>query len=423
MIRSALALLSLLLVAALAGPAQAAGKVFIVGGEVHVGDGTVLADHTVEISGGKIVRVGKAGAKPGPSDTAIDAKGKIVTPGFIAAGTQLGLTEIDMEDASKDKEPKTEDPIRAAYDASTAVNAGSSLIQVQAVEGITTAAVTPTGGLISGQVAWIDLLAGDHRTIVASRGVAMQAHLGQSFAGSRAATHARLREVLDDARFVRARRAAYDRRQTRDVAAHRLDLEALAPVLDGSRPLVLTAHRASDILTALDLARDLKLDIVIVGASQGWQVADQLAKAKVPVIVQPSQNLPRSMDAIGARLDNAALLHAAGVDVAIGVLGDAHNARNVKQEVGIAIAHGLPRNAAVKAVTLNVARAYGMEADYGTLAAGNVASVVVWDGDPFELSTWPSAVIVRGRAVRLRSRQTELRERYKDLSRFRRSRR
>ena len=128
---------------------------------------------------------------------------------------------------------------------------------------------------------------------------------------------------------------------------------------------------------------------------------------------------PGSFDTLGARLDNAALLDAAGVTVAIAHF-DSHNARNITQEAGIAVANGLPADAALAAVTLNVARAYGMDRDYGTVAVGKVASLVVWDGaDPFELSTWAERVFVRGHELEMRSRQTELRDRYMDLERSR----
>lgn len=392
--------------------AEAAGgpRVAIVGGTVHDGTGAVLENAIVEMQGARIVRVG-TGA-PSEGATVIDATGKIVTPGLIAASTSLGLVEIGMEGSTRDTARNGDDPIRAGYDASVAINANSTLLAVQAVDGITTAATTPQGGLLSGQVAWIDLLPGHHRDIVAQPRIAIAGGLGQRVAGSRAAAFARLVEVLDDARFYQTRKSAFDRRASRDLAAHRLDLDALGPVLGRSVPLVLEAHRASDILAALELSKAQKLRLVIIGATQGWQVADALAEAKVPVIVHPTTNLPGNIDRVGARLDNAAKLHEAGVTVGLAVLGEAHNVRNVTQEAGIAIANGLPREAALRGVTHTIAAAYGMEADYGSLAAGKVANVVIWPADPFELSTVPEAVYIRGNAIALRSRQTELRDRY-----------
>jgi imidazolonepropionase-like amidohydrolase len=115
---------------------------------------------------------------------------------------------------------------------------------------------------------------------------------------------------------------------------------------------------------------------------------------------------------MGARLENAALLAAAGVEVGIAVLGDAHNARNVTQEAGLAISYGLDPERALSAITLVIARAYGMDAHYGSVAPGKVANLVVWGGDPFELSQRPEAVWIRGQPIAMRSRQTELRDRY-----------
>ena len=248
--------------------------------------------------------------------------------------------------------------------------------------------------------------------------MAQAGQLGQSAAGSRAASFALLQRALDDAGFYRDRRTAFERRQTRELEAHRLDLEALGPVLDGTAPLVVRADQASDLLALADLAAQSDLRVVVVGAAQGWKVAEALAKADVSVIVQPSANLPLGFDRLGARLDNAARLHEAGVRVGIAVLDDDHNARNIGQEAGIAVANGLPPEVAVRAVTLELARIYGMEAHYGSIAAGKVANLVVWEGDPFELSQWPTQVYVRGQAIPMRSRQTLLRERYRDLRRF-----
>ncbi|MEX1365648.1 MAG: amidohydrolase family protein [Nannocystaceae bacterium] len=401
--------------------AEGGPSTFLVGASIHVGDGTVIEDGVIELRGARIVAVGGPGrAGSIPADAAVvDLQGKRVTPGLVSAATSLGLVEIGMEQSTVDAERQGEDPVRSGYDASMAINADSSLIAVNAIEGITSAAVTPRGGLLSGQVAWIDLLAGEHRTIVSAPRIAAAGVLGPALAGSRAATFARLLEVLDDARLYGERRTAFDRRQTRDLAAHRLDLEALGPVLDGTVPLVVHADRASDLLALAQLAEQTDLRIAVVGGAQAWKVAEALASAKISVIVQPSTNLPEGMDQLGSRLDNAALLHAAGVRVGIAVIGDAHNARNATQEAGIAVAYGLPPEVALSAVTLELARIYGMDAHYGSIEAGKVANLVVWDGDPFELSQWPQQVYVRGQAIPMRSRQTLLRDRYRDLSRFR----
>src|SRR5690606_35136248 len=151
----------------------------------------------------------------------------VITPGLIAVDTLLGLVEIDLESSTRDDARVTDHPVRAAYDASQAFNADSSLIQVQAIAGVTTAAVAPAGGLLSGQVAWVDLVHGDHRGALVKAGVAVDGSLGRSYGGSRAAALAKLREVLTDATVYRARKDAYERAQSRPFAAHPLDLQAL----------------------------------------------------------------------------------------------------------------------------------------------------------------------------------------------------
>ena len=392
----------------------------IAGGELHDGAGGVIKGATIVVRDGKIVGVGGPelkGRQAGPV-TAIDATGKVITPGLVAADTRLGLVEIGLEGSTRDDSRATEHPIRASYDASRAINAESALIQVQAIAGVTTAAVAPGGGLLSGQVAWIDLVHGDHRGALVRAGVAVNGGLGQAYGGSRAATVAKLREVLSDAQLFRTRKAAYERAQSRPFAAHPLDLEALQPALAGQVPLTLAVDRVSDILAAIDLAKEFRLRLVILGGAEAWKVAPELAAAKVQVIVQPSRNLPGSFDSLGARLDAAALLAAAGVPVAIACLDDAHNVRNVVQEAGIAVANGLPWETALRAITLEPARAYGMDASHGSVAVGKVANLVIWDGDPLELSSRPVQVYVRGRAIPMVSRQTLLRDRYRDLSKF-----
>lgn len=402
-------------------PTRPASPVVVVsGGDLHVGDGTVVKNATVVVRDGKFAGVGGPElAASAPADALrIDAAGKVVTPGLVACDNQLGLVEIDLEGSTHDDARAGDHPVRAAYDASRAFHAESSLIQVQAIGGVTTAAVAPAGGLLSGQVAWVDLVHGDHRGALAKAGVALDGNLGHSFGGSRAAALAKLHEVLSDAQVFRGRKDAYERAQTRPFAAHALDLQALQPTLAGQIPLTLSADRASDILAALDLAKEYKLRLVIVGGSEAWKVAPELAAAKVPVIVQPSRNLPSSFDTLGARLDNAALLAAAGVPVVIAWLDDSHNLRNITQEAGIAVANGLPWATALRAITLEPALAYGQGATHGSVAVGKVANLVVWSGDPLELSSRPTDVLVRGRAIPMVSRQTLLRDRYRNLDKF-----
>lgn len=408
---------------AAAPPAKATAKapaepVVLTNAKIHVGDGTVIDGGSILIKDGKIARIETTAITNVAGASSVDLGGKLVTPGLIAADTDLGLVEIGLEDSTHDDSRRDPSPIKAGYDPSVAINADSSAIPVQAIEGVTTAAVAPRGGLLSGSVAWIDLLAGDHTGIVAASAVAVVGNLGRSHDGSRAAALAQLRRVFEDARWYRENQRNHDRNQARKLAAHPFDLRALWPVLDKRIPLVLRAHRASDLLAAVAFAAEFGVELTLVGATEGWKVAEELAKADVTVVIQPSDNLPGNFDTLGARLDNAKLLHDAGVRVAIASF-DSQNARNITQEAGIAVANGLPRAAAISAVTRNVAMAYGMDDRYGTLAVGKVANLVVWDGDdPFELSCWAEQVWIRGRKLDMTSRQTQLRDRYMDLDAF-----
>ena len=198
------------------------------------------------------------------------------------------------------------------------------------------------------------------------------------------------------------------------MAAERLDLEALIPVLRGKVPLVIAAERESDIRAALRLAHELKLRIVIEGGTEAWRVAAALAKAKVPVLINPAFNLPRSFDRLQVRDDAAQRLVAAGVEVGITTLGDATQARTIRQLAGLAVANGLSWDDALAALTTVPARAFGVT-DRGELKQGLAADLVVWSGDPLELSTRAEVVMIGGVEQSLVTHQTKLLARYRKL--------
>jgi imidazolonepropionase-like amidohydrolase len=233
--------------------------------------------------------------------------------------------------------------------------------------------------------------------------------------GSRGWAFAQLREMLDDAKIYARTKALFDRNQSRALTGSRLDLEALGLVLQGKIPLALRVDREADIVAALDLAREQRIRIVVVGGAEAWRVAPLLARDKVPVLVNATQNGPGGFDSLGARLDTAVLLQRAGVLVGLTSYGEAHNVRTLRQQAGIAVSYGLPWTDGLKAITKSVAQAFGLDKDYGSIAPGKVANLVVWTGDPLELSTQVAHVIVRGKELPLHSRQTELRERYRSL--------
>jgi imidazolonepropionase-like amidohydrolase len=394
-----------------AAPVAEAPPLVYVGAIIHTGTGEVLTDASIVVSQGKITQIGKSVSAPGAQT--VNAKGMVITPGLVDPLTAVGLVEIDQEDSTRDDRQGGVDPIRAGFRAADGYNPASVVIPVTRAEGLTSVGVVPRGGLFSGQSAWADLDGATAAEALASTALALHVRVGGGGDGGHATALLRVREAFDDARAFQKDRAAWERNQTRRFAPSRLDLEALAGALDGKLPVVFHVDRAADILSSLNLARDLKLRPVIAGGAEAWKVARELAAAKVPVIVYPLDQVT-SFDTIGAREDNAAKLFAAGVTVGIST-GATHGARKLRQVAGNAVRAGLPNEAALAAITRVPAEALGMGARYGTLAVGKTANLVVWSGDPLEISTRVIEVVIHGRKASLRSRQTALFEKYRTL--------
>lgn len=380
--------------------------------------GPAIERGTVVIRAGKIAAVG-AGVPVPVGARVIDGSGKIVTPGWIESATQIGIVEIPSGAEGTDDQASTDKELSAAFTVVDSFNGESTVIPVTRVEGITRAVVTPvgTGHAILGQGALFDLSGSQVPISVVKAPVAMFANLGEAGAasegGSRASAMLRLREALQDAvDFVR-NRAAWNTAQRRPYARGRLDLEALAPVVRGEVPLAVNANRASDLLAAMRLADEFHLKLILMGAAEGWRVATELAAHKIPVVVKPLTDIP-TFDALGATLENPARLSRAGATLVLSSF-DTHNARNLRQEAGNAISYGLDRDAALRAVTLEPARVWGVADRLGSLEVGKDADLVVWSGDPFELTTGAEHVFIAGREVPQDTRQKQLLEKYRVL--------
>jgi len=391
--------------------------VAITGGTVYPVTGPKIANATVLIRDGKVAAVGSNVTIPSDA-TRIDATGKWITPGFIDGGGQMGLVEIGAVEGTREGALRG-DSVAAAFNVAEGINPASTLIPVTRIEGITTTLATPGGGanLISGQAVLIDLDGSTIEQMLVKSPAGMVAYLNEQAkdagGGSRAGVTDRLRRVFNDALDYGRRKAEYSRAQMQALSAAAADLAALLPVLRGDQPLIAVANRRSDIATALRLAREYKLKLILAGAAEGWQIADEIARASVPVLVQPLDNIP-SYDALGIRYENAAFLARAGVKVAL-LETDTHNSRNLRQQAGNAVSYGMTWEQALRAVTLSPAEIFGVADRYGSLEPGKVANVVVWSGDPFEFTTGVEHVFIRGREIPLKSRQTELFERYKKL--------
>jgi imidazolonepropionase-like amidohydrolase len=374
---------------------------------------------TVLVRDGRIVAVGDPKV---PADAkVIDGAGGIVTPGFVLADARLGVMDVAQVPMSVDR-AQHNPAISASFDMSDALDPDSVLIPVARLGGITRAVVTPlyddAGGRMlqfAGQAAVVDL--GQRTEMLTRPRVAMVIELGEGGAeragGARGAALAELRATLADVRAFMRNRAAYERGATRDFALSRGDLEALIPVVEGRVPLVVSVDRASDILQAIAFAREEHLKLILDGATEGWRVAAQIAAAGVPVIVDPRQDLPQDFAKLGARLDNAARLQAAGVIVVLkDGEGGNYRARELRYGAGQAVAHGLPHAAALAAITINPARVFGIADRVGSIEPGKDADIVLWSGDPFEPLSQPRAILVRGIEQPLVSRQTLLSDRY-----------
>lgn len=378
-----------------------------------------LADATLVIHDGRIAQVG-AGLAPPAGAQVVDAHGQVVTPGLMNSSTRLGLIEVESTDDSTDNAVKS-GPLGAAFDVQYALNPDSDLIAVARSDGLTRAISLPSGSAdapFAGQGAALRL--SDDADILDKPRIAetvMVSGMGASHGmGSRAAEWQVLRNALDEAKAYRDSRKAME---PRDQLLNHLDAEALVPVVEGKVPLAIVTQRESDIRQAIALQRDYGVRVVIVGGAEAWRVADLLAAARIPVVVDPFGNLPYSLDQIGVRFDNAAILQRAGVTVAFALVDPLSSiytsylaGEALRQAAGLSVANGMSWDQALAAITVNPARIWGLSDHYGTLAVGQDADLVIWHGDPLDVSSWPEAVFIRGRAQSMDSRETALRDRY-----------
>ena len=424
--RPVLTLLALPAAALLAATTSAAQTIAITGGTVYPVSGPRIENGTVLVRDGRIAAVGRDVAIPADAQR-VDATGKWVTPGLVNAATQLGVVEIGAVAETRDLAPSGEDGVSAAFTVWDGFNPASVHLASARNGGVTTVGVIPAGGLIAGQSAMVDLLPDVPTSQMVRRTpAAMVATMAPPGAGggtgpaTRGELQVRLRELLTDTRAYMRNKAAYERAETRQLAASRADLEAMIPVVEGRLPLLIDADRASDIDAALRLAREFDLRIIVGGGAEAWTMASQLAAARVPVLTGAMNNIPTSFAALGSRQENVGLLQRAGVQVAI--IGNAgggdeetFNARNVRYEAGNAVAYGAEWEAALRAITLAPAEIFGVADRVGSLAVGKDANVVIWSGDPFEFQSDAEQVFIRGRSVKQPSRQDMLMERYKQL--------
>ena len=409
-----------------------AENIAIVGGEVHTMTSQgVIENGTVLLSDGLIDSVLANGDVP-DGYRVIDASGKVITPGFIGALTSLGLVEVSSSsgvvDASIEITPISK--TGAALDVQYAINPDSSLIAITRLEGITSAATTMNRSdyLFGGQGAVINLeghrLDGDSadanenksgQTPVLKSGAFMTVDAGSDGAELSGGSRASLWVMLDKV-FEEAKQASDNLSPEKSWYGinSRLDVAALKKVVAGDMPLFMRADRAADIRQVIAFKdRHSSINVVLVHGVEAWRVAKELAGANIPVIIDPEYNLPGGFDQMGATLTNAARLHEAGVEIAIGM--DTHNIRLAAQHAGNAVANGLPHETGLASLTSVPAKILGLEKEVGSLRQGARADVVIWSGDPLEVTEAAESIFIGGKAIKMESRQTKLRDRYMSL--------
>lgn len=430
----------------------------VTGGTVALGDGSQpIPNGVVIVRDGRIVAAGDIRMKLPADAQVIDATGKWVTPGIVAGFSRLGLADVDLSAEGAD-DTTANGPFNASIDASTAINPLDTTIAVNRADGVTRALVVPDAGksIFGGQGAVIDTGA-DMDPITAARRFQF-VELGQTGAdkagGSRGSAQVFFRNALREAAELRrfsgpitstraeepselerpivsnpneSRVYGPDARRSQDVLLTRFDAAALVPVLQGRQYLLVHVERASDILQVIDLKREFpSLKIVLVGATEGWLVAKQIAQAGIPVIASAVNDLPASFEQIAATQSNVGRMRAAGVNVSIGMIDD-NDTRNLFMErqyagnlVGLQRlpgATGVSWGEALAMITSRAADAIGMGNEIGSLAPGRRADIVIWSGDPLEASNAAEQVFIDGVKQPLETHQTRLLERYRYLPR------
>lgn len=457
----------LLFLGTLAGPAGAASpepnRVALVGGRVLTMAGRTYDPGRVLIEGQSIVAVGGTELDVPPRYRTVDTSGTWVVPGLIDAGTHLGLIEVDLEEQTSDLDDSMDlfTPHLRVVDA---LNPQSELVRVNRLTGVTTVLVAPAeGNVFSGQAAIVDLDGAAVEEMTVRAAAFLCVNLGteavaRGKARSRFATRMGLaaeirgrfieageyRKKWDKYRRLLAKHqdeltrsaaasavasvpsaltptagkvpaaeaAKAEKPEPPDEPARDLKLEVLVQALERKLPVLVRAHREDDIRSAIRLADEFKLKLVLNHGSEAWKAAELLAKKEVPVVVGPINQQPDSFETLAARYDNAELLRRAGVRIAI-QSSETHNVRNLPYAAGLAAAHGLPPQEALEAVTAGAARVLGIADRYGTLEKGKIANIAVTEGDPLQPQSKLRKLYIRGRELPLTSRQTELYDKFK----------
>jgi imidazolonepropionase-like amidohydrolase len=405
-------------------PPRADGPFAIRGATVHPVSGPPIPNATVVIEQGRIRAVGQNGSATIPPQAAVlPAEGLHLYPGMIDAGTVIGLAELGS--ARETQDYREGGDFQPDLRAGVAVNPDSELIPVTRANGVTTVVTRPTGGVVAGQAALIDLAGWTPRemTVVDPLALCVEFPAAPRFASADRDPPAFLgRGLAKKQREVKLRRlkdlfaqaVAYDAGRTASRTPANPRLDAVVPYARGQKPVIIQANRKAEISEALKLADELKLKIILSGGADAWRVAGELKKRDVPVIVGPVMSLPADRDEpFDAPYTNAAKLHAAGVRFCIRSNGSS-NTRNLPYEAAMAVSYGLPADEGLKAVTLYPSQILGVADQLGTIDVGKRANLVLTTGDLLQVSSQVQAVFIDGRPLEPTSKQTRLYDRYRE---------
>ncbi len=400
----------------------------IVGATIHPVSRPIIEKGAILFDKGKILEVG-ANVNIVPNTEVIDGSGKHVYPGLISSNTNIGLVEIDAVRASRDMTETGR--INPNVRAEVAVNPESELIPVLRANGIALAVSAPSGGLISGTSALLmmDGWTWEDMTLRAplalnvdwpSMRFGRAGRMSKSEDEQKKAQESALKELMDAFRDARAYMIAKKAETEKGVPYHDTDLrwESMIPVLEGKIPVVVWADEVRQIQAAVAWAEQENLRIIIGGGYDAWRAADLLKKRDIPVLAGGIHRLPvRRFEEYDDPYRLPARLHEAGIRFAIITAGSAAHERNLPFQAGTAAAYGLPKDAALRAITLAPAEIFGVADRVGSLEAGKDATLILTTGDPLEMTTGILMEYIQGRKIELSSKHTMLYEKYKEKQR------
>lgn len=400
--------------AAQANPGQE-GTFVIRGATVWTGTGQTLQNTNVVIRDGRIEAVGANATAQGATE--IDGTGKFVYPGMIDAYTPLGLSEIGgISTMNLRSEMGEYNPHMRAV---VAINVDSDMMAITRANGVTTAITAPSGGVISGQAALINMAGWTWEDMAVEPGAAFVLNyprrpsfrFGDSNPAAERAARERVEAQIRDLKTVLGTARAYD--QARTAGSEQTDLmyEALRPLVRGEVPALISADTDEQIREAIELGREFGMRVIINGGRDAWKVRDLLAQNNVPVVLGSIQSNPASDAPYDAVFAQPGVLHEAGVKFAFST-GGAANARHVPYHAALAVGYGLPKEAAMQALTIWPAEMFGAADRIGTIEAGKLANLFVATGDPLDIRTQVSELFIKGRRVPMDDRQTRLYEKY-----------